>query len=473
MAGDDDLVAAPVWPELLPWQRPAATGALATRATWPHALLISGPRGIGKRTLALNFARSLLCESPSAEGLACGTCASCRYVAAGQHPDLQLVEPFTIDEDGEVKLLDAIPVDRIRALIDWALVTSHRGRAKVAIIVPAETLNGAAANALLKTLEEPPPDTFLLLVSHQPGRVPATLRSRCRHFVAPNADTDVARQWLADRKVACPATVLAQAGGAPLLALAMADPAWQGERAVWLQALAKPKALSAVMLAARLDTGPREERKQRLGLCHRLARGVDRRSCTGRGRRHPAAQSGFCRGTHGLGDRGGADPAVSLSSVVVAAPRAGRASAARASRRRGAPYWLPGIVSLTMVEKKAPQAAPSAGARPGVLSLNIREKAALYAAYMPFLKGGGIFIPTSRQYTLGEEVFMLLSLMDDPNRLAVQGKVVWLTPEGVQGNRTQGIGVQFTQDETGGAARATIEKILGETLGSTRPTHTM
>ncbi len=112
-------------------------------------------------------------------------------------------------------------------------------------------------------------------------------------------------------------------------------------------------------------------------------------------------------------------------------------------------------------------------ARPGVLSLNIREKAALYAAYMPFLKGGGIFIPTSRQYALGEEVFMLLSLMDDPNRLAVQGKVVWLTPEGVQGNRTQGIGVQFTQDETGAAARATIEKILGETLASTRPTHTM
>ncbi len=81
-----------------------------------------------------------------------------------------------------------------------------------------------------------------------------------------------------------------------------------------------------------------------------------------------------------------------------------------------------------------------------MLSLNIREKAALYAAYMPFLKGGGIFIPTARQYALGEEVFMLLSLMDDPNRLAVQGKVVWLTPEGVQGNRTQGIGVQFTQD---------------------------
>jgi type IV pilus assembly protein PilZ len=116
---------------------------------------------------------------------------------------------------------------------------------------------------------------------------------------------------------------------------------------------------------------------------------------------------------------------------------------------------------------------PSTVSRPGVLSLNIREKAALYAAYMPFLKGGGIFIPTNRQYQVGEEVFMLLSLMDDPQRIAVQGKVVWLTPEGVQGNRTQGIGVQFTNDETGASARAQIEKILGEMLASNRPTHTM
>jgi type IV pilus assembly protein PilZ len=128
-----------------------------------------------------------------------------------------------------------------------------------------------------------------------------------------------------------------------------------------------------------------------------------------------------------------------------------------------------------MADSKATGAAALAagGARPGVLSLNIRERAALYAAYMPFLKGGGIFIPTSRQYQLGEEVFMLLSLMDDPNRIAVQGKVIWITPEGVQGNRTQGIGVQFTQDDTGAAARVQIEKILGESLASPRPTHTM
>ena len=132
-----------------------------------------------------------------------------------------------------------------------------------------------------------------------------------------------------------------------------------------------------------------------------------------------------------------------------------------------------------MVDKKPGRVVtevPLAGAgaaRPGVLSLNIRERAALYAAYMPVLKGGGIFIPTPRQYQLGEEVFMLLSLMDDPNRIAVQGKIVWITPEGVQGNRTQGIGVQFSQDETGAAAKATIEKLLGQTMASSRPTHTM
>ncbi len=115
-----------------------------------------------------------------------------------------------------------------------------------------------------------------------------------------------------------------------------------------------------------------------------------------------------------------------------------------------------------MADRPGTSASPgSALARPGVLSLNIREKAALYAAYMPFLKGGGIFIPTSREYRLGEEVFMLLSLMDDPNRIAVQGKVVWITPEGVQGNRTQGIGVQFTQDETGGVGEGDDREAAG------------
>ena len=192
MAAAPDVDSLPAWPDLLPWQAEAAREVLSARAAWPHALLLDGPRGLGKRTLALNLARGLLCESPSADGSACGSCASCHYVAAGQHPDLQMIEPFVIDEDGEVKVQDPILIERIRALIDWVQLTSHRGRAKVAVIVPAEAMNLAAANALLKTLEEPPPATYLILVAHQPGRVPATLRSRCRRMAAPRPDAGVA-----------------------------------------------------------------------------------------------------------------------------------------------------------------------------------------------------------------------------------------------------------------------------------------
>lgn len=111
--------------------------------------------------------------------------------------------------------------------------------------------------------------------------------------------------------------------------------------------------------------------------------------------------------------------------------------------------------------------------RPGVLSLSIKEKPALYAAYMPYIKGGGIFIPTTKSYRLGDEVFMLLTLMDDPNKLPVAGKVAWITPAEAQGNKSQGIGVQFSDNESGIAARNKIEGLLGGNLKSSRPTHTM
>jgi type IV pilus assembly protein PilZ len=107
-----------------------------------------------------------------------------------------------------------------------------------------------------------------------------------------------------------------------------------------------------------------------------------------------------------------------------------------------------------------------------VLSLSIKEKAALYLAYMPFLKGGGLFIPTNKTYQIGEEVFMLLSLLDDPNKLKVVGKVAWITPI-TQGGRPQGIGVQFSDEDGGTEARNKIEAILGGVMKSTRPTHTM
>jgi type IV pilus assembly protein PilZ len=112
------------------------------------------------------------------------------------------------------------------------------------------------------------------------------------------------------------------------------------------------------------------------------------------------------------------------------------------------------------------------GAQPGILTLNIKDKSALYVSYMPFIKNGGLFIPTTRDSKLGDEVFLLLTLMDSSERLPVAGKVVWVTPRGAQGKRQQGIGVQFSPQD-GGATLKKIETLLAGALGADRPTHTM
>ena len=111
------------------------------------------------------------------------------------------------------------------------------------------------------------------------------------------------------------------------------------------------------------------------------------------------------------------------------------------------------------------------GVRNGILSLTIKDKAVLYAAYMPFVNNGGLFIPTSKSYKLGDEVFMLLSLMDEAEKIPVAGKVVWITPKGAQGNKAAGIGVQFT--DANNVASGKIETYLAGMLGSDKPTHTM
>ncbi len=114
---------------------------------------------------------------------------------------------------------------------------------------------------------------------------------------------------------------------------------------------------------------------------------------------------------------------------------------------------------------------PNIGPRNGILSLTIKDKSVLYAAYMPFIKNGGLFIPTNKDYKLGDEVFMLLNLMEEPEKLPVAGKVVWITPRGAQGNRAAGIGVQFS--DTDMAVRNKIETSLAGALKSDRLTHTM
>jgi type IV pilus assembly protein PilZ len=115
--------------------------------------------------------------------------------------------------------------------------------------------------------------------------------------------------------------------------------------------------------------------------------------------------------------------------------------------------------------------AGAGGARQGILSLAIKDKAALYNAYMPYLKTGGIFVPTPKRYFLGDEVFLLLTLLEEKDRLPVAGKVVWVTPPGAQGNRAAGIGVQFADSAEGEAVKNKIETILAGTLTADKPTH--
>ncbi len=116
--------------------------------------------------------------------------------------------------------------------------------------------------------------------------------------------------------------------------------------------------------------------------------------------------------------------------------------------------------------------ADAAPPRQGILSLSIKEKNALLSAYMPFVTNGGLFIPTKRKYQMGEEVFMLLNLMDETERLPIAGKIIWITPQGAEGYRAAGVGVQFS-DQDGGNARNKIENYLAGALESDRSTHTM
>ena len=116
--------------------------------------------------------------------------------------------------------------------------------------------------------------------------------------------------------------------------------------------------------------------------------------------------------------------------------------------------------------------AAKRGARNGILSLAIKDKAVLYAAYMPFIQNGGLFIPTKKEYELGDEVFMLLNLMGEEEKIPVAGRVIWLTPKGAQGKRTAGIGVQFSEQDQGNTQKK-IEAYLAGALGGDKPTHTI
>ena len=131
--------------------------------------------------------------------------------------------------------------------------------------------------------------------------------------------------------------------------------------------------------------------------------------------------------------------------------------------------------ATTEVKAPTPGATPTGagGARPSVISLAIREKGALYAAYMPLLTDGGLFVPTTREYRLGEDIYLLLSLPEDPQRFPVAGKVAWITPANASGGRTQGVGVRFPNDEKSRNLKVRIEELLGTSIASAKPTQTL
>lgn len=204
----------------LPWQQSQwhRMRSLHRQGRIPHALLLQGPEGVGKRAFADAFAQGLLCIDPGGEGTACGECRTCRLLRAGTHPDLSWVEP---EEEGK-----AIRIDQIREFTQREGLSSQDGGYKIWIIAPADAMNGPAANALLKTLEEPTPSTLILLLTSRPGALPATIRSRCQSLSFPTPPAAQALDWLLSQGDRDWSTLLAVAAGAPFRAIALAE----GER---------------------------------------------------------------------------------------------------------------------------------------------------------------------------------------------------------------------------------------------------
>lgn len=193
-----------------PWQRGQWSRLTRDRAAQrlPHALLIAGPTGTGLRAFGETLGQALLCPADP-DDAPCGACRGCRLYAAGTHPDALRIEPA---ETGK-----AISIDAVRALTERLSLTGS-GTAKVALIDPAESLTAAAANGLLKTLEEPAGGAHVVLISRRVARLPATIRSRCQRVSFGLPDAELAVQWLESHGVESPPQWLARAGGAPILA---------------------------------------------------------------------------------------------------------------------------------------------------------------------------------------------------------------------------------------------------------------
>ncbi|MBA3582083.1 MAG: DNA polymerase III subunit delta' [Gammaproteobacteria bacterium] len=202
---------------------PAQLAQLQQRAaqqSLPHALLFQGQAGIGKTSFAMEFARGLLCERPIGQ-MPCGECHACKMTLAGSHPDLLRIEREVNDEG---KVSKEIKIDQIRDLCERFTQTSQFGHYKIAVISPAERMNRNAANSLLKTLEEPVPQTLIILVTSEPSRLLPTIRSRCQRLVFQQPEFPSIKTWLTQH---CPNEdpqgLLNAAEGAPMHAVHLVE----------------------------------------------------------------------------------------------------------------------------------------------------------------------------------------------------------------------------------------------------------
>ncbi|MBI5918355.1 MAG: DNA polymerase III subunit delta' [Nitrosomonadales bacterium] len=244
-----------------PWQQSDWARLLELRRRLPNALLLKGGQGIGKFDLALNFAQSLLCKQPQASGHACGRCDSCHWFEQGSHPDFKLLQAEAASAEAESgdaesdkkKASKVIKIEQLRALEDFFNLSSHQGHHRVVVISPAETLHTAAANALLKTLEEPTAGLVFILVSHKPQQLLPTILSRCLAVSLTMPPSEIAQLWLEQQGVADAASVLAQAGFAPLVARDLAGQEKSAAYEALLTALSQPATLDALALAEQLQ----------------------------------------------------------------------------------------------------------------------------------------------------------------------------------------------------------------------------